>query len=138
LVPVRFRFFDTGTVWTVNGLSVYSSHSRKRKRSFSESSAGCEGGAVGDLRILLGVFLALAILGVPLGVCAVFDSRLAADFNGVALAFEVVAFLGIVRLLAASSRTARMYGLSVQVFEVMTLTRAGDTRVLLAGASDIQ
>jgi len=124
-------------VWTVNGLSVYSSHSRKRKRSFSESSAGCNGGAVGDLRILLGVFLTLAILGVPLGVCAAFDSFLAADFNGVALAFEVVAFLRIVRLLAASSRAAQMYGLSVQIFEVMPW-RAGNTRASLAGAFELQ
>jgi hypothetical protein len=97
-VAVRLRFLVKGTVWTEKGRSVYSSHSRKRTRSFSESSAGCDGCAVGDLGVLgvlLGV-LALADLGVPFGVCAVLEMRLAADFNGAGFALDAVAFLRIV------------------------------------------
>ena len=77
---------------------MYSSHSRRRDRSVSESSAGCDGCAVGDLGVfgvLLGV-LELADLGVPLGVCAVLETRLAAVFKGVGFALDAVAFLRIV------------------------------------------
>lgn len=93
-------------MWTSNGRSVYSSHSRRRTRSFSESSAGCDGCAVVDLGVLLGV-LALADLGVPLGVCAVFETRFAADFDEVGFALGAVAFLRILRDLYARSRRIR-------------------------------
>lgn len=108
-VAVRLRFLVKGTVWTEKGRSVYSSHSRKRTRSFSESSAGCDGCAVGDLGVfgvLLGVF-ALADLGVPLGICAVLETRLAVGCNGVGFAFDAVAFLRIARILDARSRRNR-------------------------------
>ena len=55
---------------------------------------------LGVLGVLLRV-LALADLGVPLGVCAVFETRLAVDFNGVGFALDAVAFLRIVRMRVA-------------------------------------
>jgi len=75
--------------------------------------------AAGDLGILLGVFLALANLGVPLGVCAVLETRLLADFEGLGFAFDAVAFFRMVRLGAARSRGTRSSGSSA----VCILTR---------------
>jgi hypothetical protein len=57
--------------------------------------------------VLLGVFLALADLGVPLGVCAVLEAHLVADFKGVAFAFGAVTFLRIVRVEVVGSRKNR-------------------------------
>jgi hypothetical protein len=93
-------------VWTENGLSLYSSHSRKRARSLSESSAGCGGCAVGDLGVLLGV-LALVDWGITLGVFAVLEARLAAVFEGVGFALDAVAFLRILWVLDVRSRRIR-------------------------------
>jgi hypothetical protein len=120
-VPLRFRFRDEGTVWTENGRSVYSIHSRRRARSSSESSAGCDGCAAGDLGVLLGV-LAAVDLGVPLGVFAALEARLAAVCRGVGFAFDAVAFLRIVWILdARSRRTGDELFVSCSCFDALTV-----------------
>ena len=51
--------------------------------------------------------LALVDLGVPLGVCAVFEARLATVFFAVGFALDAVTFFGIVQIRDARSRRTR-------------------------------
>lgn len=76
---------------------------------------------MGDLGVLLGVF-ALVDLGVPLGVCAVFEARLATVFNGVGFALVAFAFLTIVRIRDARRRRIREeWFVSCLCFDALTI-----------------
>lgn len=82
---------------------------------------------MGDLGVLAGVFLALAGLGVPFGVCVAFMARLMADFVGVGSAFGFVTFLRIVRSLGGRGDRSRKDSVLCRKFDALTCDARGST-----------